>query len=128
MALKMVRETYIGNLPFIEGFKVLVDRSRKVDTNLFDLHALELAPSLETVKEYLDSGDRKELVRKAFIEINTKKAGIILKMLAKKSLTIPVYLVSDGTYYNTRHMVAEMLGCIRRDMLRETQNAARKLR
>ena len=95
---KMIRETYVANLPYVDGFKVCVN-----------------VPNCKRLKYDL------------CIDLN--ESDLVLKVLAYKSLTVPVYLASEHKDYNNRHVLYERLESIRSSILRlrEEENVTRRV-
>ncbi len=105
MSPKMIRETYTGNLPYVEGYKVLLCVPGKRD-NVCNMQ--------------IDLG----LLNQKML---TDQENSTLNWLAKKSLTTIIYLSADEKGYSTRHTLAKRLGSIRNRIIEENRDATRRV-
>lgn len=105
MSPKMIRETYAGNLPYVEGYKVLL---------------CEPGERRNICNMWVDSG----LLNQKML---TNQENSILNWLAKKSLTTIIYLSADEKGYSTRHALAKRLESIRNKIIEEKRDATRRV-
>lgn len=104
MSPKMIRETYPKNLPYIEGYKVLLCKPG-------ERHSV--------CNMQINSGLLSQ-------ELGMDQESLVLNWLAKKSLTTVIYLSANEEDYRARHALAERLEIIRNRIIEEERDATRR--